>query len=51
MADGPDILLEHSPYEKRLAASKLCVCTIVVLEALPRRPDKPALWAVKYEGL
>lgn len=51
MADGPDIPLEHSPREKRPAVTKLCRCTIAVLEALPRRPDQPALHAVKYEGL
>ena len=32
-------------------APKLCGRTIAVLEALPRRPDEPALRAVKYEGL
>ena len=51
MADGPDILLEHSPRKKRPATTKLRGRTIAVLEALPRRPDEPALRAVKYEGL
>ena len=47
----PSVPPKQSARAPGSAAPKLRGRTIAVLEALPRRPDEPALRAVKYEGL